>query len=33
MGNSLEIDAQDSQILEESGVEPNKIKVASFNMQ
>ena len=30
--NSLEIDAQDSQILEESGVEPNKIKVASFNM-
>ena len=33
MGNSLEIDAQDSQILEESGVEANKIKVASFNMQ
>ena len=29
---SLEIDAQDSQILEESGIQASKIKVARFNM-
>jgi len=30
--SSLDIDAQDSQILEESGVKANKIRCASFNM-
>ena len=29
---SLEIDAQDSQILEESGIQASKIHVARFNM-